>query len=121
MNTTADFYTLGKSIMKDSGGNSIEPDQNASGGYGYYGNSVINTAGKTATAAIRSYPNNFLYSGLVYSGSVSGRGSGGYYWSSTAYNVSYAYGLYLYSTNVYPGTYYFSKYIGRTIRCLASS
>ena len=121
VNTTADFYTLGKSIMKDSGGNSIEPDQNASGGYGYYGNSVINTAGKTATAAIRSYPNNFLYSGLVYSGSVSGRGSGGYYWSSTAYNVSYAYGLYLYSTNVYPGTYYFSKYIGRTIRCLASS
>ena len=121
VNTTADFYTLGKSIMKDSGGNSIEPDQNASGGYGYYGNSVINTAGKTATAAIRSYPNNFLYSGRVYSGSVNIRGSSGCYWSSTANNSNVAYGLYLSSTNVSPGTGSLNKYYGRAIRCLASS
>ena len=121
VNTTADFYTLGKSIMKDSGGNSIEPDQNASGGYGYYGNSVINTAGKTATAAIRSYPNNFLYSGIVNSGSVLSRGSSGYYWSSTANNSNVAYGLYLSSTNVSPGTGSLNKYYGRAIRCLASS
>ena len=121
VNTTADFYTLGKSIMKDSGGNSIEPDQNASGGYGYYGNSVINTAGKTATAAIRSYPNNFLYSGYVYSGSVTDRGSGGGYWSSTANGSYYAYSLYLGSSNVDPGTFSIYKYYGRTIRCLMGS
>ena len=121
VNTTADFYTLGKSIMKDSSGNSIEPDQNASGGYGYYGNSVTNTASKTATAAIRSYPNNFLYSGYVYSGSVTDRGSGGGYWSSTANGSYYAYSLYLGSSNVYPGTYYNVKYRGRTIRCLVGS
>ena len=121
VNTTADFYTLGKSIMKDSGGNSIEPDQNASGGYGYYGNSVINTAGNTATAAIRSYPNNFLYSGLVYSGSVSVRGSLGYYWSSTADSNYYAYSLSLDSTSVRPGAGSDYKYSGRSVRCLASS
>ena len=107
--------------MKDSGGNSIEPDQNASGGYGYYGNSVINTAGKTATAAIRSYPNNFLYSGLVYSGSVSVRGSLGYYWSSTADSNYYAYSLSLDSTSVRPGAGSDYKYSGRSVRCLASS
>ena len=121
VNTTADFYTLGKSIMKDSSGNSIEPDQNASGGYGYYGNSVTNAANKTATAAIRSYPNNFLYSGLVYSGSVGDRGSYGNYWSSTAYDSNYAYYLYLYSSNVYPGTDGSVKYYGGSIRCLMGS
>ena len=121
VNTTADFYTLGKSIMKDSSGNSIEPDQNASGGYGYYGNSVTNTASKTATAAIRSYPNNFLYSGYVYSGSVTDRGSGGGYWSSTANGSYYAYSLYLGSSNVDPGTFSIYKYYGRTIRCLMGS
>ena len=121
VNTTADFYTLGKSIMKDSSGNIIEPDQNASNGYGYYGNSVTNAASKTATAAIRSYPNNFLYSGSVYSGSVSNRGGGGYYWSSTAGSSNYAYYLGLNSTDVYPGTNVSNKYSGRTIRCLASS
>ncbi len=121
VNTTADFYTLGKSIMKDSGGNGIEPDQNASDGYGYYGNSVTNAAGKTATAAIRSYPNNFLYSGGVDSGSVNNRGSSGFYWSSTAYHYNGAYRLSLSSSNIYPGTDYSYKYIGRSIRCLASS
>ena len=121
VNTTADFYVLGKSIMKDSSGNSIEPDQNASNGYGYYGNSVTNVANKTATVAIRSYPNNFLYSGYVNSGSVYYRGSYGNYWSSTAYSNNNAYYLGLGSANVDPGTSSNYKYFGRTIRCLASS
>ena len=121
VNTTADFYTLGKSIMKDSSGNSIEPDQNASGGYGYYGSSVTNAASKTATAAIRSYPNNFLYSGNVYGSSVTSRGSSGLYWSSTARSDGSACSLLLGSSNVFPGTYNDLKYVGRSIRCLASS
>ena len=121
VNTTADFYVLGKSIMKDSSGNSIEPDQDASGGYGFYGNSVTNAAGKTATAAIRSYPNNFLYSGFVGSGSVLSRGSNGRYWSSTAYSSYVAYYLYLDSSDVCPGTVYNNKYGGWTIRCLVGS
>ncbi len=121
VNTTADFYVLSKSIMKDSSDNSIEPDQYASSGCGYYGNSVTNATGKTATAAIRSYPNNFLYSGSVYSGSVRDRGSNGNYWSSTAYSSNGAYYLGLYSSEVNPGTNYGNKYVGRAIRCLLGS
>ena len=116
VNTTAEFYLLGKAIM-----NNIEPDQNASNGYGYYGNSVTNTAGKTATAAFRSYPNNFLYSGRFYGSSAGNRGSYGYYWSSTASNSNYSYRLYLGSSNVNPGTDYGYKRSGLSIRCVSGS
>ena len=116
VNTTAEFYLLGKAIM-----NNIEPDQNASDGYGYYGNSVTNTAGKTATAAFRSYPNNFLYSGNFDTSSAINRGSNGNYWSSTAYSHSSSYRLYLTSSSVRPGTDSFNKYYGYSIRCVSGS
>ncbi len=77
--------------------------------------------GSNASNAIRAYPNNFLYSGGVSSGSVNNRGSRGNYWSSTAYNTNYAYYLSLGSTDVYPGTNTNNKYYGRAIRCLVSS
>ena len=120
VNTTAEFYVLGKSLMKDSGGNGIEPNQNASNGYGYYDNTPTNIDGDTATKVFRKYPNNFVYSGSVYSGSVNDRGSYGYYWSSTARSSIYAYYLNLDSSDVYPGTYILNKYYGWTIRCVAS-
>ncbi len=113
--TNSEFWTLGVATM------GTEPANTSSQTYPYYQSSETNSAGKTATLAFRSYPNNFLYSGYVNSGSVNGRGSSGYYWSSTAYSSSNAYGLYLYSTNVYPGTSNGNKYGGSTIRCLASS
>ena len=116
VNTTADFYLLGKAIMDN-----LEPDQGASDGYGYYSNDVTNTAGKTAAAAFRSYPNNFVYSGYVYGGSVGSRGSYGGFWSSTASMSNYyAYGLHLGSSGVTPGTSSgVSKYFGWTVRCVA--
>ena len=120
VNTTAEFYILGKSLMKDSGGNSIEPNRNASSGYGYYDNTPINVDGDTATKAFRKYPNNFLYSGFFNASSANVRGSYGYYWSSTAYNRSYSYRLYLDSTSVYLGTDYNDKYNGHSIRCIVS-
>ena len=76
-------------------------------------------AGPVANA-LRAYPNNFVYPGYANSGSVYYRGSYGGYWSSTAGNSSIVYSLYLNSSYVYPGTYYGSKYGGRSIRCLAS-
>jgi uncharacterized protein (TIGR02145 family) len=75
--------------------------------------------GSDASNALRAYPNNFVYSGYVLSGSVTYRGSYGYYWSSTAYSSNYAYYLYFRSSLVYPGTGGNSKYNGGTIRCLA--
>ena len=75
--------------------------------------------GTDASNKMRAYPNNFVYSGLVLSGSVNTRGSVGNYWSSTAYSSGYAYILYLRSSDVFPGTNYNYKYGGRSVRCIA--
>ena len=106
----SEFWQLGLGIM------GAAPSNN-----NYYQSSETNAAGKTAIAAIRSYPNNFLYSGLVRSGSVLKQDSGGHYWSSTARSDIYAYFLALDNSSVSPGTAYFEKYEGRTIRCLMGS
>ena len=70
---------------------------------------------------LRSFPNNFLYSGYVNGSSAIGRGSIGYYWSSTVYGSNSAYYLYLVSSDVRPGTSNRYKYNGVTVRCLAGS
>ncbi|MBQ3470486.1 hypothetical protein IJH23_02135 [Candidatus Saccharibacteria bacterium] len=101
--------------------NNVEPDQNASNGYGHYGNSVTNTAGKTATVALRSYPNNFLYSGYLSGSRAYRRGSGVSYWSSTASDNYYSYYLSLNSSIVVPGTNTIDKYNGFSIRCVSGS
>ena len=69
---------------------------------------------------LRSFPNNFIYSGDVWNGSVLGRGSNGLYWSSTAASSYFAYYLYLDPSLVYPGTSNYSKYSGKAVRCVAS-
>ena len=70
--------------------------------------------------ALRAYPNNFVYSGLIDSGSIKNRGSNGYYWSSTATSDSRAYRLGFLDDNVYPGVSYYYKYYGQAIRCVTS-
>ena len=116
VNTTADFYILGKALM-----NNQEPDQDATSGYGYYGNTLTNTAGDTATKAFRKYPNNFLYSGRFAGSSAYDRGSYGYYWSSTAYSGYGDCGLRLNSSDVYPGTKFYDESVGSAIRCTLGS
>ena len=69
--------------------------------------------------ALRSYPNNFVYSGYVLGSSVNYRGSRGGYWSSSAYGSNGAYLLRFYSSLVYPGTDYSNKYSGWLVRCVA--
>ena len=77
--------------------------------------------GIDASKKLRAYPNNFVYSGVVYGGSVSNRGSFGSFWSSTAYSPNAAYHLSLNSGNVYPGTNVSElKCNGRTVRCVAT-
>ena len=76
-----------------------------------------NTAGSTALVSAPLY---FVRSGYVVSGSLGRAGSGGDYWSSTAYsNTSDAYELYFYSGNVSPSGST-RRYSGRSVRCLAS-
>ena len=69
--------------------------------------------------ALRSYPNNFVYSGNVSGSSVDYRGSRGNYWSSSAYGSSSAYYLYFTSSHVNPGTSYGKKYYGSVARCVS--
>ncbi len=61
---------------------------------------------------------NFTLSGYVYGGSVSHRGSGGYFWSSTVYNANRAYSLGLNSSSVYPAL---DRDMGNgfSVRCMA--
>ncbi len=78
------------------------------------------TEGTPISNALRSYPNNFVYSGFVYDGSsVYRRNSNGLYWSSSATDSNNVYNLNLYSSIVYPGTDYYTKYYGEMVRCIA--
>ena len=70
--------------------------------------------------ALRAYPNNFVYSGMV-GGSIGGRSSFGGYLSASARNTSYAYYLNFYNNGVYPATDSSYKYLGWMVRCLADS
>ena len=79
------------------------------------------TEGTPVSNALRSYPNNFVYSGFVNGSSVSNRGSYGYYWSSSAGSGGGAYGLYFSSSSVVPGTNHDGKYFGRMARCVAGN
>jgi uncharacterized protein (TIGR02145 family) len=77
--------------------------------------------GNNASNAIRAYPNNFVYSGYWFRAEVRNRSSYGSYWSSSANNSSYAYGLYLGGSSVTPGTDYYNKFEGYSVRCIAGS
>ncbi|MBR3246438.1 hypothetical protein IKF87_00945 [Candidatus Saccharibacteria bacterium] len=73
--------------------------------------------GTTASNNLRSYPNNFVYSGYMYDSSVYGRSLSVNYWSSSAYDRHSAYYLSLGSSYVGPGIS--NKYGGRVARCVA--
>ena len=78
-----------------------------------------NTTDSTASQKIRTYPNNFVYSGYVGGSSVSLRWSNGYYWSVSGGNSWGAYDMYFQSNYVDLGTTLRNKYSGRMVRCIA--
>ena len=85
-------------------------------------NNDTNVTDSTASLKLRSFPNNFLYSGRFYNSSTGNRGSDGYYWSSTAFNYYYSYPLRLNSSTVYPGgPNNYRKDYGVSIRCTVSA
>ncbi len=108
--STSDFWSLTRAVI------GADP-ANFANDYFYY---TGNPEGANASKLLRTYPNNLLYSGRVSGASIESRGSVGTYWSSTVYSSLNAYSLYLYSSDVYPGTNYNVKYYGRTVRCLAA-
>ena len=95
-----------------------------SGGFYYLNykiNNDSNVTNEVASRKIRTFPNNFLYSGHIDSGSTSTKGSKGFYWSSTSGSGSSPYDLFFSNSSVSPGTYYDSKYYGNSIRCIVES
>ena len=112
LNPDTDFYVLGKALMGQ------EPDYGNQEGWREY-RTVINTDNKTATEAFRSYPNNFLYSGVHYS-NVYYRGSKGYYLTATANTYAYGLSMSLSSNSVAPGITNSYTTDGSSIRCIAS-
>ena len=96
--------------------NNILPANYISRTYPFYnGTTEAGPVGK----ALRAYPNNYLYAGHVYGGSHSFRGSFMDLWSSTAYNSNHVYSLLVDSSRVIPGSDYFDKASGRSVRCIA--
>ncbi|MBO4276624.1 hypothetical protein J5868_02915, partial [Candidatus Saccharibacteria bacterium] len=85
------------------------------------GQDQSSTAGSTQSVKLRSFPNNFVYSGYWSGAQAYNRSSSGRYWSSSACNYGSAYHLYLNSSSVYPGTYNNYKDYGYTVRCVAGS
>jgi len=81
----------------------------------YYQNAATfyNNAGPGTTP-------NFLLAGTYYGGSFSNGGSSGYYWSSTAYSSTRAYGLTFNSGNVNSASNYGRRY-GSSVRCVYGS
>ncbi len=101
---------------------------NSLGGYKNSSNVAQTMNSSTAPTAtimderLRHFPNNFVNSGYIYGSSLSYRGSGGIYWSSTASSNNGVYHFYFDGVYVYPGSNNGNgKYSGRVIRCLVSS
>lgn len=108
-----DYYLLTKSLM-----DGVEPNVGTVNTVFYYNKEVVNNSGLTATEALRSYPNNFLYSGRVYGSDLSYRGSIGFYVTASTNNYANTFIFRLNNENVHPGTRSDNKFNGRSVRCL---
>ena len=77
-------------------------------------------AGTTQSKKWRSFPNNFIYPGIISGKIVNVRSAAGYYWSSSSvYGVYDSYNLYLSSSTVQLSTAHSGKYTGESVRCIA--
>ena len=97
------------------------------GGSGTNATPSTNPTGAARTIIWRSFPNNFVYSGLFNFASAQGRGTGsgysvGGYWSSTVVRGDYVYYTYLNHDPFSPGTNEVgNKRSGHSIRCISDN
>lgn len=103
---------------------------NRVGSYSYLdrrmgGTGAVDSTNSVTTATMstywRKFPNNFVYSGSWSGAQAAGRGSSGYYYSSSASGSYDALSLYLGSSVIQPGVNYGYKYHGYSVRCLSDS
>ena len=80
------------------------------------------TEGGSVDRLIRTFPNNFVYSGDLRSPGLTGRrGKGGFYWTSSAFFDEHAYQFYYRSTVVDPAAGGHYMYYGKSTRCLVNT
>ena len=110
----------GRSVSDGATSGSFSYLDVALGGTGNESSSSTVPTGSIMSKYWRQFPNNFVYAGYLTSNSTHNRESNGIYWSSSAYDNSSSYYLYigLDSGGVVPGTRYYNKSDGRSIRCL---
>ena len=84
-------------------------------------NSSTSPTASIINQRFRHFPNNFVLSGQASSTDISGLGELGALWLATAFNNDNAYNFYTSDQFVFPGTSGSRKFIGRTVRCIASS
>ena len=97
------------------------PTGNTSGEFNSLNTALSGTdTGTTASNNLRSYPNNFIYSG--HAGlSLNRRNSFGYYHSSSASSKVSVYYLSFDGNSVLPGSSMSGKYSGFVVRCIAGN
>ena len=76
--------------------------------------------GTTISMKYRSYPNNFIYSGLLY-GSSFNSGSYGHYWSASGYSDKFAASFWFSKDSIVLINGTSNKFDGDMVRCVADS
>ena len=103
----------------------ILPSGGSGGQYSSLDSAMGGTGSDQSSAAAsnrwRTYPANFLYSGVWWSPTANNRGRVGHYWSRTVYNRGYARSLYFTAEHANPdiGSTSIGKRGGFSVRCLS--
>ncbi|MBR3176160.1 hypothetical protein IKF26_02060, partial [Candidatus Saccharibacteria bacterium] len=105
-------------LVVDGLNNGTLPSNYSSSARPYYDGD--NEAGPVSKL-VRSFPNNFLYSGYVLTTSMNLRATGGLYWSSTTDGATGSFILYFRNSFVRPGVNSYNKYYGASVRCMVGS
>ena len=82
-------------------------------------NTVVNGGITTADAALRNFPNNFIYSGDYNKTTYGGRSTYGRYWSATAASTANAFRFGLAASEVTPVKSY-NKWDAFAVRCIVN-
>ena len=99
------------------------PTGNTSGEYSALANAIYGSTGSTSDATAYANYRSALrlpLSGYFYNGSANYQGSYGGWWSSTRNDFSSMYGLYAYTSFIYPA-YFDNRGSGNSVRCVLGS
>lgn len=105
-----------------SNGNTGTNLGNTSGGFYYLADKIGATAmERESSVRLRTFPNNFVYSGRVSDGMLDNRSYVMYYWTTSNYDNNRGYILTFTATSGFAGIGGGVKYAGHSVRCVAGA